>query len=199
MSVDLQHVHYTFDYSQAVSIPHHVCQVGPLYFATPRKVQLFGIAMEGIRKQFNFLKDENSTPGENGTKVKGAIGVISMLYYCFENFGLGEKECRLHCDNASGESKNKFMLAYLMWRMLTGKHSKINLHMQVPYHGKSLVDAGFAYIKKSYRRAEVDSLEQLASVVRKIARSNEVIVFGGAGGEWLDWKTLHSFQGHQKI
>ena len=39
MSADLSDVHYTFDYSQAVSIPHHVCQVGPLNFATPRKVQ----------------------------------------------------------------------------------------------------------------------------------------------------------------
>ena len=77
------------------------------------------------------------------------------------------------------------MLAYLLWRTLTGKHFKINLHMQVPYHGKSLVDAGFAYIKKLYRRSEIDSLDQLASVVRKSAASNEVVVFGGDGGEWL--------------
>ena len=82
------------------------------------------------------------------------------------------------------------MLAYLLWRTLTGKHFKINLHMQVPYHGKSLVDAGFAYIKKLYRRSEIDSLDQLASVVRKSAASNEVVVFGGDGGEWLDWKTI---------
>ncbi|XP_055999276.1 uncharacterized protein LOC125655365 [Ostrea edulis] len=192
MSTELNNVHYTFDYSQAVSIPHHVCQVGPLYFATPRKIQLFGVAMEGIKKQINFLVDEDSTPGKNGTHVKGAIGVISMLHYCFENFGLGEKECHLHCDNASGENKNKFMLAYLLWRTLSGKHSQIHLHMQVPYHGKSLVDAGFAYIKKLYRRSEVDSLDQLASVVRKSATSNEVVVFGGADGEWLDWKTFAS-------
>ena len=41
----------------------------------------------------------------NDTHVKGAIGVISMLHYCFEKFGLGEKECHLHCDNASGLMK----------------------------------------------------------------------------------------------
>ena len=62
--------------------------------------------------------------------------------------------------------------------------------MQVPYHGKSLVDAGFAYIKKLYRRSEIDSVDQLASVVRKSAASNEVVVFRGDGGEWLDWKTF---------
>ena len=82
------------------------------------------------------------------------------------------------------------MLAYFLWRTLTGKHFKINLHMQVPYHGKSLVDAGFAYMKKLYRRSEIDSLDQLASVVRKSAASNEVVVFGGDDGEWLDWKTF---------
>ena len=48
MSVDLSDVYYTSDYSQAVSIPHHVYQVGSLYFATPRKVKLFGVALEGI-------------------------------------------------------------------------------------------------------------------------------------------------------
>ena len=48
MSADLSDVHYSFDYAQAVSVPHHICQVGPLYFATHRKVQLFGVALEGI-------------------------------------------------------------------------------------------------------------------------------------------------------
>ena len=61
------------------------------------------ILIKGIKKQINFLVDENSTPGENGSHVKGAYGVISMLHYCFENFEMGEKECNLHCDNASGQ------------------------------------------------------------------------------------------------
>ena len=61
------------------------------------------ILLKGIKKQINFLVDEESTPGETGTHVKGAIGVISMLHYCFENIGLGEKECHLPCDNASGQ------------------------------------------------------------------------------------------------
>mgnify|MGYP003683290735 CR=1 FL=1 len=68
--------------------------------------EFFKILLKGIKKQINFLVDEDSKPGANGTHVKGAIhvGVISMLHYCFENFGLGEKECHLHCDNASGQT-----------------------------------------------------------------------------------------------
>ena len=61
------------------------------------------ILLKGIKKQINFLVDEDLTPGENGTHVKWVIGVISMLYYCFENFGPVKKECHLHYDNASGQ------------------------------------------------------------------------------------------------
>ena len=49
--------------------------------------EFFKILLKGIKKQINFLVDEDLTPGANGTHVKGAIGVISMLHYCFENLG----------------------------------------------------------------------------------------------------------------
>ncbi|WAR14581.1 hypothetical protein MAR_004686, partial [Mya arenaria] len=40
---ELVHVHYTFDYSQNVTIPHHSCQMRPLYFITGRKAHIFGL------------------------------------------------------------------------------------------------------------------------------------------------------------
>ena len=46
-STDLRNVHYTFDFAQALAVPHHARQEGPLYFLTPLKVQLFGVAIEG--------------------------------------------------------------------------------------------------------------------------------------------------------
>ena len=39
--------HYTFDFSQCVSLPHYSRQVGPLYFLTLRKVQIFGFRISG--------------------------------------------------------------------------------------------------------------------------------------------------------
>ncbi|WAR11997.1 hypothetical protein MAR_026177, partial [Mya arenaria] len=39
---ELVHGHYTFDYSQNVTIPHHSRQMGPLYFITGRKAHIFG-------------------------------------------------------------------------------------------------------------------------------------------------------------
>ena len=79
-------------------------------------------------------------------------------------------------------------MAYLCWRTITGRNDTIQLHMQVPYHGKSLVDAGFAFVKRLYRRSEVDSMRQLASVVCKSSVGNEVVLFGSEDGVWYDWK-----------
>ena len=50
-----QYAHYTFNFAQCVHIPHHARQVGPLYFKTPRKIQLFGICCDGNKKQHNYL------------------------------------------------------------------------------------------------------------------------------------------------
>ena len=36
-----QDVHYTFDYAQNVTLPHHARQMGPLYFLTLKKVRKF--------------------------------------------------------------------------------------------------------------------------------------------------------------
>ena len=46
-TTDLRNVHYTFDFAQALAITHHARQEGQFYFLTPRKVQLFGVAIEG--------------------------------------------------------------------------------------------------------------------------------------------------------
>lgn len=71
--------------------------------------------------------------------------------------------------------------------------------MQVPYHGKSLVDTGFPYIN-IYCSYGVDLLYHSASVVRKSAASNKVVVFGGGdrmdGLENIYIQLLHSFQGY---
>lgn len=101
-STDLKEVHYTFDFSQALSIPHHARQEGPLYFLTPRKVQLFGVAIEGQHHQINYLIDEDQGIGENGAGIKGANGVVSMLHHCLTTYGSGEKSCVIHCDNCAG-------------------------------------------------------------------------------------------------
>ena len=52
----------------------------------------------------------------------------------------------------TGQNKNKYVIGYLLWRFMIGLHRAIDLHMQIPGQTKCHVDAGFAQIKKKYRR-----------------------------------------------
>ena len=63
ISTGYKHVHYTFDFSQHVLLPHRCRQIGALYFVTARKVHVFGVRVDGIPIQFNYLVDENQTIG----------------------------------------------------------------------------------------------------------------------------------------
>ncbi|XP_060576229.1 uncharacterized protein LOC132733584 [Ruditapes philippinarum] len=55
-------VHYTFDFSQYVKLPHHAQEKGPTFFIQPRKVQIFGFRADGY-KQYNYLIDEDQPIG----------------------------------------------------------------------------------------------------------------------------------------
>ena len=93
----------------------------------------------------------------------------------------------------SGENKNRYTMAYFLWRTMNGLHQKITFHTQVAYHGRCLVDSGFAYIKKKYRHKDVDSLPQLRDVVDESATSNQAVLFQGPDGwVWRDWKSFLS-------
>ena len=107
-SNDRRNPHYTFDFSQAVLIPHHFRQVGPLYFLQPRKVQLFGVRVEGSQVQLNYLLDEDQTIEKDGAGSKGPNGVLSMLDNALSRQGLGEVECHLHADNCAGKFKKGY-------------------------------------------------------------------------------------------
>lgn len=66
----------------------------------------------------------------------------------------------------------------------------------MPYHGRCLVDAGFANIKRLYHRTDVDSLSGLVDVINRSAKSNRSVTYLNDAGEhnweWFDWKTFIS-------
>ena len=113
--------HYSWDFAQQLHYPFEDQQVGPIFFKTPRKAQLFGICSEGIPCQHNYLIDENHFLEKNANTV------ISLLDHFFTHYGLGEKWVHLSADNCVGQNKNNALLQYLMYRVLTGLHDKIEL------------------------------------------------------------------------
>ena len=179
-----QYAHYTFDFAQCVHIPHHARQVGPLYFKTPRKIQLFGICCDGNKKQHNYLIDEDNSIGANGAKTHGPNSVISMLDHYFSTHGLHETKCHLHCDNCVGQNKNNSVAGYLAWRTITGKHQEITLSFMRVGHTRCLVDGHFGLIKKIYRQSDTDTLDQMAEVVQRSTVNNVAQLYSW---EWREW------------
>ena len=153
-------LHYSFDFAQQVHIPSMSAQPGPIYFLTPRKCGIFGICCEGFPQQVNYLIDEavNSSKGSNA--------VISYLHHFFENYGQGEKVLHLHCDNCSGQNKNRYVLWYFAWRIEKGLHTEITLNFMPPGHTKFAPDWCFGLLKRCFRRTDdVSCLEDFTKVV----------------------------------
>ena len=49
------------------------------------------------------------------------------------------------------QNKNLYVMGYLAWRVMTGLNREITYMMQVPGHGRCLVDAGFAHLQRKNR------------------------------------------------
>ncbi len=152
-------MHYSWDFAQQVHYPYEDQQVGPIYFKTPRRAQLFGICCEGIPCQVNYLIDEANFID------KSANTVISLLDHYFTHHGLGETHALLTADNCVGQNKNNAVLHYLLFRTLMGLHDRIDLSFMMVGHTKFAPDGYFGLIKYRYRRSRVYTYDQLADVI----------------------------------
>ena len=155
--------HYSFDFAQQVHYPCNPQQPGPIFFKTPRKCGLFGVSVESLKKQVNFVIDESWGFG------KGANAVVSLIHFFFLNYGLGEKFVHLHADNCCGQNKNNTMMQYLLWRVLTGRHKKITLSFLLAGHTKFAPDWGFGLVKRQFRKTVINCLEDITDAVKKSA------------------------------
>ena len=104
---------------------------------------------------------------------KGANSIISMLHHFFATHGFGETSAHAHCDNCTGQNKNRFMIYYCMWRTLCGLHNEIILSFLIVGHTKFAPDWCFGLAKQCYHRTFVSSLDDIANTV---ARSSHVNV-----------------------
>ena len=139
-------MHYSFDYAQQVMFRNDPLQPGSMYFLTPRIWGVFGFCCEGLSCQINYLIDE----GMNVSK--GSASIINYLHHFFESYGLGEYQADLHCDNCSGQNKNRFVLNYLAWRTNHKLHDKITLHFLITGHTKFAPNWCFGLFKQRFRR-----------------------------------------------
>ena len=180
--------HYSWDFAQQLHYPFEDQQVGPIYFKTPRKAQLFGVCNEGIPRQYNYLIDEAYTPKRDANMV------ISLLDHFFTNYGLGEKWAHLTADNCVGQNKNNALIQYLMYRVLTGLHDRIELSFLIVGHTKFSPDGYFGLIKRDYRRSQIYTYEQLATIVKSSSKNGHNVCVSSAAPfapviyrDWTSW------------
>ena len=182
-----QYGHYTFDFAQSVHLPYHARQVGPLYFKSALKVQLFGICNDGTKLQTNYTYDESQSIGINGTKVHGPNAVISMLDHFFDVHSLNEATIHLHADNCVGQNKNRFVLGYLAWRVIKGLNVDITLSFMRVGHTRCFVDGNFGLIKQCYRSGDIDTVDQLSAIIHRSSRTNASQLYRW---DWREWDQM---------
>jgi len=159
-------MHYSWDFAQQLQYPFEDQQVGPIYFKTPRRAQLFGVCCEGIPRQVNYLIDEADFLEKNANTV------ISLLDHFFTYHGLGEKSVYLTADNCVGQNKNNALIQYLMYRILSGLHSKIELSFLVVGHTKFSPDGYFGLIRRYYRRSKIYTYHQLVDAIEMSSKNH---------------------------
>ena len=83
------------------------------------------------------------------------------------------------------------MMQYLMWRILTGRHTNITYSFLVVGHTKFSPDWSFGLFKHLYWRTKVNTISDIASVVDKSAHCNTSQVAcdekGSTNVPFFDW------------
>ena len=90
---------------------------------------------------------------------------MSMLHHFFKAHGLGETSVHLHADNCTGQNKNRYMMYYLMWRVLTGLHKEVIISFLPVGHTKFAPDWCFGLLKQRFRRTKIGDLDDIANCV----------------------------------
>lgn len=104
----------------------------------------------------------------------------------------------LHADNCSGQNKNRYMMYYLMWRVLVKLHDEITISFLPVGHTKFFPDAGFGMLKRKFRMTKVGCLSDIASVVSQSATMNYCQLVGDQSGNVIvqSYEWTNFFEDH---
>lgn len=162
-----------------------------LYLFNPHhKCGLFGVACEAKSMQVHYLIDEGNDIG------KGANTTISLVHHYLQTHGLKEKVLRLHADNCVGQNKNNAFMHYLMWRVIAGLNTSIELSFMLVGHTKFAPDRFFGIFKQAFRRSVVETMTDMQQVVMKSSTSGKnvpqltVDSDGNRYVHWVDWTSF---------
>ena len=114
-----------------------------------------------------------------------------MLHHFFATHNLGEANLHLHADNCSGQNKNRYVMQYLAWRVMSGLNKCITLSFLIVGHTKFSPDWCFGLFKQAYRRTKIGCLDDIVQVVEKSAVVSHAQLVGSQDGKVIvptyDW------------
>lgn len=159
------------------SVPSSVFVVRPSLdkWALIRKIVWRTCKLLIINLQINYLIDEAVNTG------KGA-NTISLLQHFFSTHSLGEANLHLHADNCSGQNKNRYVMQYLVWRVLVGLNDNITLSFLIVGHTKFSPDWCFGLLKQAYRRRKIGCLDDIVHAIEESAVVNHAQLVGRQDG-----------------
>ena len=181
-------IHCTFDYAQDILLPYFHEQPGQLYFLSRYKLSLFGIACETVRHTKLFVIPEGKY-GTNKTTVKCPSCVVSLLYFFLEHYAPVGGTIHFHADNCPGQNKNRTVVAFMCWLVVTKRLKEVTLNFEIPGHTKNQCDAAFGTAKQSMRRGGDVDTKQV--VCERLAGTERTVV--DAEAERLDWRNWEQF------
>ena len=108
--------------------------------------------------------------------------MISMLHHFLEHHSLGETSVHFHANNCAGQNKNKFLMYYFMWRVLTGLHDEIFISLLPVRHTKFSPGWCFGILKRLYRCMKIGCLDYIVAAVSKSATLNHAQLVSAQDG-----------------
>ena len=101
-------------------------------------------------------------------------------------------------DNCAGQDKNKFVMWYLVYFLLTRDADCVEIGFLLKGYTRCLVDSNFGAFKKAYRANDISTIDQLVSTVVNSSKNNFAEL---TNQKWINWKDfvninkLHAFKG----
>ena len=89
---------------------------------------------------------------------------------------------------------NRYMMAYLLWRVMVGLNEEVTISFLLVGHTKFAPDQGFGLFKRVFKRTRVGTIYDIAEVVRQSAVLSHPQLIGDYDGntfvKFYDWSSV---------
>jgi hypothetical protein len=139
-------MHFSFDFAQAIEIPHERMEPKDAFFDNNFKVDLFGVTCEKKKQNFIFILPEGSFPGKAATSSNHVIAMLDSLVKNVEMVDPAVRELYFHADNCSAQNKNRFVFGYFSHLVASGRFDKIQVMFMLQGPPLRHAHVGFAHL-----------------------------------------------------